>query len=109
MPNRSMMCWEESSQETGVRSQELGIRSSVARTCFVGPRLFLAPGDCPDRQATEPGAGVARTPVFGVRGSSRGETINLGEGGCPRILERKFKEEPQTPKAGVCATLAHQR
>ena len=44
---------------------------------------------------------VARTPDFGVRGSSREKPTNLDESGLPRIRKREPREEPQTSKAEV--------
>ena len=49
---------------------------------------------------------VARTPVLGVRSSSFGNAANLKDGGLPRVPERESREEPQTSKPEVCATLA---
>jgi hypothetical protein len=54
-------------------------------------------------------ASVARTPVFGVRGSYLAKSVNLKEERCPQVLERESRQKPQTSKAEACATLPFDR
>ena len=44
--------------------------------------------------------------VCATRSSSVRKTTNLQNSVCPRLRKREPKEEPQTAKAAVCATLA---
>ena len=56
--------------------------------------------------ATRESVRVARSPSFGVRGSSVGKSSNLKYWSQRLVWEREPREEPQTAKPAVCATLA---